>query len=207
MGSTATPSSRRERRIARRRRRILSAAAQVFADKGYASTTTKELADAADVAEGTLYNYFESKREILLAIAAEMMESPLENVLQELEGQDDRTLMISLVERALDLAEEQLPFGRAVYAEAWVDQTILQEFVVARFSPVIQQLQAYIANRVAAGVFRDFDPALGARLTMGIFFSLVIPAYVGVGSFPPAEERRALAETVIDLLLDGVRAR
>jgi len=207
MEENSTSNSRRERRFARRRRRILAAAAQVFAEKGYASTTTKELADAADVAEGTLYNYFKNKREILLAIAGEMMESPLANVLQELEGQDDRTLMISLVKRALDIAAEQLSFGRAVYAEAWVDQTILQEFVVARFAPIFRQLQAFIENRIAAGVFRPFDPVLGARLTMGLFSSLLVPAYVGFAPFPPEEERQMLAETVIDLLLDGIRTR
>jgi len=207
MKKTTAPNSRRERRIARRRSRILRAAAQVLAEKGYASTTTKEIADAADVAEGTLYNYFKSKREILLAIAGEMMESPLENVLQELEGQDDRAMMIGLIERALDIAEEQLPFGRAVYAEAWVDQSILQEFVVARFAPIFQQLQAYIENRIAAGVFRPFDPVLGAQLTMGLFSSLVVPAYVGFAPFPPAEKRHALAETVVDFLLDGIRVR
>jgi len=127
--------------------------------------------------------------------------------LQELEGKDDREMMISLIERALGIAGEQLAFGRAVYAEAWVDKTILQEFVVARFAPVFQQLQAYIENRIAAGVFRNFDPVLGARLTMGLFSSLVVPAYVGFAPFPPAEERRALAETVVDLLLDGIRTR
>ena len=65
------PQDRRRRRIARRRQKILSAAAQIFAEKGYANTSTKEIAFQADMGESTLYNYFDSKRDILLAIARE----------------------------------------------------------------------------------------------------------------------------------------
>jgi AcrR family transcriptional regulator len=56
---------RRERRIAARKRQILQAAAQVFAEKGFNGATTREIADIADVAEGTIYNYFDSKEDLL----------------------------------------------------------------------------------------------------------------------------------------------
>ncbi len=48
--------ARRERRIAARKEQILDAAAQVFAAKGFHRATTKEIAEAADVSEGTIYN-------------------------------------------------------------------------------------------------------------------------------------------------------
>lgn len=66
-----TRQGRRQRRVARRRQEILAAAARVFARKGYAGATTKEIAEEADVAEGTLYNYFGGKRDILRAVAVE----------------------------------------------------------------------------------------------------------------------------------------
>jgi AcrR family transcriptional regulator len=46
---------------------ILTAARKVFARKGFASATVDEIAEAANVAKGTLYLYFPSKREIYLA--------------------------------------------------------------------------------------------------------------------------------------------
>ena len=51
-----------------RRTQILMGAAQVFAEKGYHKSTTKEIATAAGVSEGTIYNYFGNKRELLLAM-------------------------------------------------------------------------------------------------------------------------------------------
>src|SRR3990172_2901697 len=70
------PSSlRRERRIASRRPLILEAAAGLFAEKGFHRTTTRDIAEAADVSEGTLYNYFFNKDEILLGIMSMLAEA------------------------------------------------------------------------------------------------------------------------------------
>jgi AcrR family transcriptional regulator len=53
------------------RRRILEAAEQLFAAGGYEASTTRDLADAAGIANGTLFNYFASKEAILAALVAE----------------------------------------------------------------------------------------------------------------------------------------
>lgn len=60
--------NRRERQVQDRRNNILSAALQLFEGKGYLETSMEEIAETADVARGTLYNHFESKAEVLLAL-------------------------------------------------------------------------------------------------------------------------------------------
>ena len=50
------------------RRRILDAAAAVFSNKGYHGATISEIAEEADVAAGTIYNYFDSKADLLIGI-------------------------------------------------------------------------------------------------------------------------------------------
>ena len=61
-------STRRERRIAARKRQILEAALKVFAEKGFYLAATKEIAEIADVSEGTIYNYFDTKEDILIGL-------------------------------------------------------------------------------------------------------------------------------------------
>ncbi len=58
----------REKKKARTRAAILDAARTLFTEKGYAGTTTAAIAERADIAEGTVFNYFASKAEILVAI-------------------------------------------------------------------------------------------------------------------------------------------
>ena len=48
--------------------RILEAAVEMFADKGYANTSTSEIAKKAGVAEGTIFRHYKTKKELLLAI-------------------------------------------------------------------------------------------------------------------------------------------
>ena len=48
-------------------RRILRAAESIFAEKGYDSTTTLDISRKAGVAEGTLYEYFKNKEDLLFS--------------------------------------------------------------------------------------------------------------------------------------------
>jgi len=65
---TGARPGRRERQKAERERRILRAAEQLFGRRGYAETTMDEIARRAGLAVGTIYNYFSSKPEIVLAL-------------------------------------------------------------------------------------------------------------------------------------------
>jgi AcrR family transcriptional regulator len=197
---------RQQRRIARRKKEILAAAALVFAQKGYAKATTREIAAAADIAEGTIYNYFGGKREMLMTIASEA-EAPMEAAVLEAGQLENRAAMIALFEQAFNISEARLPFMRTLLAEAWMDDGILKEFVAVRLARIAHALEAFIAERVAAGMFRPIDPGLGARLAMGMFAGLILPVLRGVQPLPPPQERRALAELVVDMLLDGIRVR
>src|ERR1700722_9023466 len=54
------------------RQRILEAARQLFAASGYEASTTRDIADAAGIANGTLFNYFPNKEAILASLVAEV---------------------------------------------------------------------------------------------------------------------------------------
>lgn len=60
--------SRWDRHKERTRRRLLAEAERLFRTQGFDETTVEQIAEAADVAKGTFFNYFESKNSILGAI-------------------------------------------------------------------------------------------------------------------------------------------
>lgn len=67
--TTVTPSrSRRERKKLATRRRIVEAATRLFAERGFDAPTVDDIAAAADVAKGTIYNYFDAKEELLFEL-------------------------------------------------------------------------------------------------------------------------------------------
>lgn len=63
--------SRREGKKAATRRRILRAALRLFSERGFESPTVDDIAAAADIGKGTIYNYFRTKEDILVAYIAE----------------------------------------------------------------------------------------------------------------------------------------
>ncbi|MFO7917209.1 MAG: TetR/AcrR family transcriptional regulator [Anaerolineae bacterium] len=194
---------RRRRRLERRRERILEAAAEVFAERGYAASTIREIADAADVAEGTLYNYFGGKRDILLAIIS-VADVHMDVDVGEVDERGDRRVLISMIEGWLAFSQSDLPFARTLLGEAWVDDEILDDFLFELLDRVHRQLAEYIEARIQAGVFRPIDPQMGARLLMSMFGGLIMPVLRGV--LPPLSpgERHEMAETMVDLFLEGM---
>ncbi len=57
------------------RRRILEAALELFRTRGFDGTTTRDIAAAAEIATGTLFNYFQTKEAIVAAFAEEKLAS------------------------------------------------------------------------------------------------------------------------------------
>ena len=74
---TAPAHGRRDRQKQERERRIVNAAQRLFARRGYDGVAMEEVAAAAGLAVGTIYNYFPSKSVLLLAIVRRETESLL----------------------------------------------------------------------------------------------------------------------------------
>jgi AcrR family transcriptional regulator len=197
---------RRQRRIERRKKEILRAAAHVFAEKGYANTTTKEIAAAADIAEGTLYLYFGGKREILLTIVHQT-QTTIEVMFREAGELRGRQDVVDLVEKGYELLLSDLPFTRTLLLESWIDEVILQSFLLENLQRISQQVKGYVIQHMEEGGFRAMDPGMVTRMILAMFIAPILPILRGIEPLPTPQQRRAMAEMVIDILLDGVRIR
>ncbi len=88
MGMIAEKSSSEERDIKaeERRRQILDAAAAMLAQKGYHGMTMDDIVSKSGLSKGTLYWYFKSKKEIILAIMSRHLEEAKIRTYSSLEG-------------------------------------------------------------------------------------------------------------------------
>src|SRR5216683_6160125 len=69
---TNTDKSRRARKKAAVRARIVTAGIELFSRYGIADVTVDQIAEAADVGKGTIYNYFQTKEDIVVAFMVDL---------------------------------------------------------------------------------------------------------------------------------------
>ena len=81
MANTETQTTNRRTRAPRRRKsEILEAAARVFHEKGYESTSIQDIADSVGILKGSLYYYITSKEDLLYEIIQDVHEEALKNL-------------------------------------------------------------------------------------------------------------------------------
>ena len=139
----------RERKKQRTRQAIVEAATRLFAERGYGDTTLAEVADEAEVALSTIFNYFPGKPDIVFAMTDTVIESARARVVERPEGE-------TATEAVLAWVSEVLPELERPYTE------------VIRRSPEIiaSDPELLAAERLRAALLED-ELALGFARDLG----------------------------------------
>jgi AcrR family transcriptional regulator len=192
--------SRRERKKQETREHLLKAAWQLFQEKGYDDTTVQEIAEAADVAKSTFFNYFETKEAIVNEIALWRIELLGGRVLGEGHTPDRVIDRIKLLMEAM--VDEFAP-----------RQELTRHMFLARIgAPIHHQsahrigslMQELVVQGQAGGEIRgDVEAGFVARLLMTCWFYHFSRWWHEKGDFP---EKGKLAQAV-DILMLGLQGK
>lgn len=131
-----------------RRAQILEAAAQVFARHGFRGGTTRAIAQAAGVAEGTLFRYFPTKRHLLLALFETLTIQPIQQQLQRLESTKPQEWLETFLAERLTAMRAHLPLMQALYQEIRTDEAVRQAFVAQIAQPFLEQVRRVLATEL-----------------------------------------------------------
>ncbi len=108
------------------RKRILEVAQEQFAARGFDATTTRDIAAAAGIAVGTLFNYFATKEALVEGLVA----GALEGVAERFAGSDEKAGMRTLEEELFALVATTLRKLQAY-------RTYLPAVLETAFSPLV----------------------------------------------------------------------
>ena len=149
------PSKRRTPKGEETRKAILAAAATLFADNGYHATSVPDIVQEAGVGHGTFYEYFPSRRAILLALADEANDRQRRPQLRS------KTLVERIsteVRWYLNDHVEHLTLSKVWHDAAHVDDEIAE----ARRRERRRRVQRVRKGIEAVGVREDIDPGVAA---------------------------------------------
>jgi AcrR family transcriptional regulator len=143
--------------------KILAAAARLFARQGYHGTSTREIARLANVAENTIFRYFDHKEDIFWA-ALRLHMADLNLRRDMLDGivkceAPDVVLprIVELIRDTVEFRPELLRLMGVAFLELqWKSEAFFMEAV----SPIFSILRQYFAANVRSGRLRDLDPTM-----------------------------------------------
>lgn len=187
-----------------RRDLILAKAAALFARKGVAATTVREIADAVDIQAGSLYHWFESKEEMVDELLTGAMDD-LASWYQEAIDAHEEPLprLRGLVHAAFRVIEVH-PDATAIYLRDYAYLTTLPRFShLDEASARVRDLWLdTLRAGIRSGAFRaDLEPDL-------VYRYLTYPLWLSVGWQQSSGHSLAeLEEQYLGLVLDGVTPR
>jgi len=189
------------------RQQLLDAAVSVFSRMGYARATTREIAQTAGVAEGTIYRHFADKRELFREALASVNPMVLDEFLglAELAGQATiRDNLIRFITVLEDIERSVAPLQASMWSDAELAQGLVPEGQPAAGGPgmALKPLAAYLAAEQKLGRIReDVDCEHAAFALFAIAFTSVM---MGRMSQDHTTEERPSIMPMVDVVLGGL---
>jgi TetR/AcrR family transcriptional regulator, fatty acid metabolism regulator protein len=185
--------------------RILDAAIAVIGEKGFHNSRVSDIADRADVADGTIYLYFKSKEQILMAALDSAFEAFLRQAKEEMSGLDDAPAKLRALAR-LHLRELSRNRNLAVVLQTELRQSakFLAEFSQRELKGYFNLIREVIRDGQQRGsIRRDISDKIAAACLFGAMDELVTAWVLSTRDHDLA----AAADPVVDLLLSGMEVR
>ncbi len=196
------PQSRRERRIAARKAQILDAAAEVFSQKGYQNATTKEIAELADVSEGTLYNYFANKRELLIGVAQAYADEVIADI-ESVQGESFEDMLAQQLANRFRRGRERRLFMLFLH-ESHLNADVRKYYVEGAIHRIIEVTEQRVRTLIDKGVMRPVDPEIAGRMMSATIMGFAALFELGITVNHASPE--LLGEQITDIYLNGLRA-
>jgi AcrR family transcriptional regulator len=190
----------RERIKQETRRRLIEAALEEFAERGYAGANINRISRAAGLAQGTVYNYFPSKRALFEAVVGEIAARHSELVLQ---GAATASEPAGHLERLLAAGfafAQGFPAAATVMLSAvYGPDAEIRDLARRAYEPLLRDVEDEVVRAGAVeGRFHPVQTGLAAAVILAVY----------LGGYAPGEQGGRIRQNpreVAALLLDGLR--
>jgi AcrR family transcriptional regulator len=166
--------------VAARREQILGAATRVFAEKGFSRATTREVAREAGVSEGTIYNYFEDKESLLMAIMDTLNETERRaDDFREGLASNFQGFFEAYLRHRMGLMWENREIFRVVMSEMLVNAGLRERYMREVVEPTMRIGEENFQERVGQDKARATDVSLAMRVIAGSVLGLLVLGLLG----------------------------
>jgi len=168
--------NRKDRIAKQRKEQILKAALTVFSSKGFGNSTIPDIAQEANIAVGTIYNYYQSKRELFVAVIKDLIiTSPLLDLIKEFPKKDIGVIFKDILQDRFSLiASPSMSRMPSLMGEVQRDPELKALWVEQFLQPLLSQLDGMYRTMAASGKFRSLEPAVATRAVGGLIIGFLM---------------------------------
>ncbi|QSV65089.1 MAG: TetR/AcrR family transcriptional regulator [Dolichospermum sp. DL01] len=189
------------------RTRILQAAQRLFAAKGFEGTTTRDLAQTAGVAEGTLFRHFANKKAILVEVATSGWVDILTDLLTELSEMGSYKAIAQVMCRRMWNLQKNADIMRVCFMEVQFHPDLRDRIQTEVIDKMTAVAEAFFQTAIDKGIYRQMDAKLGAKVFLGLFAIAGFSDNTLIEPNASPQEMQKMAEGLADIFLNGVLAK
>lgn len=198
--------------LSEKEQRILESAVKVFSEKGFSASTTSEIAKGAGVAEGTIFRYFKTKKDILRGILIQAINvigknlviTPIERILLSSDKKDLREILKDLLLDRMKLAETFFPMTKVVLTEALYHEDVRDAIYENLVSKALITFKSFHKKMLEAGMIRnDIDSETLFRSIIGTFAAFIAQRILFRDKFQTDNLEKEF-DKMLDVLMFGI---
>lgn len=185
---------------------IFSAAASVFAEKGYSGTRMEDIAVKANIGKGTVYEYFRSKDELFFALYQNLLDKFHTKIYSALTPQQSPTeTLAAFVTTTLKAFDEWHEYA-ILLIEFWTEHR-RGKFSQVEFSTIYDKSREIISGLIDAGIengeFARVDSHVMASAIIGILDGVMLQRVFDPGLYKKFD----MVDHIPRIIFDGLNKR
>lgn len=200
---TATKKKRAKRgNPADTRRKILDATLAIAATKGFEQTTTAEIARRAGVAEGSIYNYFRSKDDLLIHMVSEFAGSFLSELAEHVFVEQDPVRKLDrLIEYHIRFFTKEGNIFQVIYGKRPGTKIQMARIIRVAIGPYAGLIEDILREGIAQAKLRDVNPQIAASFLLGGMQLTILRRFFDLADYDPDQAVKEIRDIYLGGLL------
>jgi AcrR family transcriptional regulator len=198
-----------EEKFTDKQKKIILAAIETFSEKGFAATSTSEIAKKAGVAEGTIFRHYKTKKELLISIVAPLMAKLIGpyivndfNKVLDHEYDHVEDFLRATIENRRDVLIKFLPVLKIMLQEIPFQPELKEQILEQVAKKIFDRMSILIKGYQEKGQIIEMPTASVVRLTITSVLGFLISRYI---LFPDFEwDDEVETERTVQFIMHGL---
>lgn len=168
-----------------KQKRIILAAIETFSEKGYASTSTSEIAKKAGVAEGTIFRHYKTKKDLLLNILAPLISKIMapfliKDLYKVLDHHYDHfeDFLRAMLQNRITFLKYNMPLFKILIQEIPFHPDLKEEFIENIAKKIFERYHQLVLYYQQEGQIIEIPPYSVIRMTFSVLFGYLVSRYL-----------------------------